>query len=160
MAVQATKVREHYELPAVVYRCIEYLDVKKAWLEEGIYRMSGSFAALDSLRKSFNTCRDFNLLKISLPPDVHAVASLLKAYLRELPQSVLTSQLHQDFVRVVDYAERRDRVMELGRLVSLLPLANYTLLRALTAHLIRVVLKAPINKMTLRNIGIVFSPSL
>ncbi|KAJ2245956.1 Rho GTPase activating protein, partial [Coemansia sp. RSA 455] len=65
-----------------------------------------------------------------------------------------------EFVRVVDLAERRDRVHELGRLVSELPLANYTLLRALTAHLIRIVQKASTNLMTLRNIGIVFSPSL
>ncbi|KAJ1959664.1 Rho GTPase activating protein, partial [Dipsacomyces acuminosporus] len=159
-AVQYSKVREHYELPAVVYRCIEFLDAKRAWLEEGIYRQSGSFSVLDSLRKAFNTNRDYNLLKLSSPPDIHTVASLLKAYLRELPQSVLTPHLHQDFVRVVDLADRRDRIDELGRLVSLLPLANYTLLRALTAHLIRVVQKASLNKMTLRNIGIVFSPSL
>ncbi|KAJ2335507.1 Rho GTPase activating protein [Coemansia sp. RSA 2681] len=158
--VEQTKIREHYHLPAVVYRCIEFLDTKKACMEEGIYRQSGSSLALNVLRKEFNTNRDYNLLKLSRPPDVHAVASLLKAYLRELPESVLTSRLRQEFVRVVDLAERRDRVHELGRLVSELPLANYTLLRALTAHLIRIVQKASMNLMTLRNIGIVFSPSL
>ncbi|KAJ2747255.1 Rho GTPase activating protein [Coemansia sp. BCRC 34301] len=158
--VEQTKIREHYHLPAVVYRCIEFLDTKKACMEEGIYRQSGSSLALNILRKEFNTNRDYNLLKLSKPPDVHAVASLLKAYLRELPESVLTTRLRQEFVRVVDLAERRDRVHELGRLVSELPLANYTLLRALTAHLIRIVQKASMNLMTLRNIGIVFSPSL
>ncbi|KAJ2041897.1 Rho GTPase activating protein [Coemansia sp. S16] len=158
--VEQTKIREHYHLPAVVYRCIEFLDTKKACMEEGIYRQSGSSLALNILRKEFNTNRDYNLLKLSKPPDVHAVASLLKAYLRELPESVLTTRLRQEFVRVVDLAERRDRVHELGRLVSELPLANYTLLRALTAHLIRIVQKASTNLMTLRNIGIVFSPSL
>ncbi|KAJ2737405.1 Rho GTPase activating protein [Coemansia sp. BCRC 34962] len=158
--VEQTKIREHYHLPAVVYRCIEFLDTKKACMEEGIYRQSGSSLALNILRKEFNTNRDYNLLKLSRPPDVHAVASLLKAYLRELPESVLTTRLRQEFVRVVDLAERRDRVHELGRLVSELPLANYTLLRALTAHLIRIVQKASTNLMTLRNIGIVFSPSL
>ncbi|KAJ2679613.1 Rho GTPase activating protein [Coemansia spiralis] len=159
-AVELTKVREHYHLPAVVYRSIEYLDAKKAWLEEGIYRQSGGSSALSLLRKEFNSNRDYNLLKLSRPPDIHAVASLLKAYLRELPESVLTLRLHQDFVRVVDLADRGDRVHELGRLVSELPIANYTLLRALTAHLIRIVQMASTNKMTLRNIGIVFSPSL
>jgi RalA-binding protein 1 len=48
----------------------------------------------------------------------------------------------------------------LGRLVSLLPLPNYTLLRALTAHLIKVVQNSDVNKMTVRNVGIVFSPTL
>ena len=49
---------------------------------------------------------------------------------------------------------------ELSRLVSELPPLNYALLRALTAHLILIVQNAPTNKMTLRNIGIVFSPTL
>ncbi|KAJ1734816.1 Rho GTPase activating protein [Coemansia biformis] len=160
LAVDQTWVREHYHLPAVVYRCIEYLDAKMACLEEGIYRQSGSSVELNLLRKEFDTNRDYNLMKLSKPPDVHAVASLLKAYLRDLPENILTAQLHQEFARVVDLAERHDRVDELGRLVSDLPLANYTLLRALTAHLIRIVQKANTNRMTLRNIGIVFSPSL
>lgn len=45
-------------------------------------------------------------------------------------------------------------------MVSILPLANYTLLRTLIAHLIHIVHNADINKMTLRNIGIVFAPTL
>lgn len=52
------------------------------------------------------------------------------------------------------------RVVELSRLVAELPPANYALLRAFTAHLILIVRNSDINKMTLRNIGIVFSPSL
>ncbi|KAJ2319496.1 Rho GTPase activating protein [Coemansia sp. RSA 2704] len=159
-AVEMTKVRDNYHLPAVVYRCIEFLDAKKAWLEEGIYRQSGSTSALLLLRKEFDANRDYNLLKLSKPPDVHVVASLLKGYLRALPENILTARLCQEFYRVVDLNERHDRVCELGRLVSELPLANYTLLRALSAHLIRIVQRASVNRMTLRNIGIVFSPSL
>lgn len=49
---------------------------------------------------------------------------------------------------------------ELSRLVSELPPPNYALLRALTAHLILIVRHSAENKMTLRNIGIVFSPTL
>jgi RalA-binding protein 1 len=37
---------------------------------------------------------------------------------------------------------------------------NYSLLRALSAHLIKIVQNAQINKMTMRNVGIVFSPTL
>jgi RalA-binding protein 1 len=45
-------------------------------------------------------------------------------------------------------------------LVAKLPFENYSLLRALTSHLIIVVDNAAINKMTVRNVGIVFSPTL
>lgn len=61
---------------------------------------------------------------------------------------------------MVDIEDRGDRTTELGRLVSLLPMSNYTLLRTLSAHLIRVVQNSGVNKMTLRNLGIVFSATL
>ncbi|CAG8541157.1 11675_t:CDS:2 [Ambispora leptoticha] len=159
-AIAVARIKEGYELPAVVYRCIEYLDAKNAAFEEGIYRLSGSNATIKLLRERFNTEGDVNLLAEGEYYDVHAVAGVLKAYLRELPTSVLTRELHMEFVNVIDLLERRDRINELGRLVSALPLSNYTLLRTLTGHLIRVVQNSDINKMTVRNIGIVFSPTL
>lgn len=59
-----------------------------------------------------------------------------------------------------DLIDSSARVAELSRLVSDLPPPNYALLRALTAHLILIVKNSSTNKMTLRNIGIVFSPTL
>ncbi|CAG8659810.1 10838_t:CDS:1, partial [Paraglomus occultum] len=40
-AIAVARIKEGYELPAVVYRCIEFLDVHNAALEEGIYRLNG-----------------------------------------------------------------------------------------------------------------------
>lgn len=91
--------------------------------------------------------------------DPHAVAGLLKTFLRELPTHVLTPELYPDFIRITDLANRKDKVNELGRLITELPLANYTLLRFLTAHLIHIVRNEKQNKMSLRNVGIVFSPT-
>ncbi|CAG8556213.1 10285_t:CDS:2 [Cetraspora pellucida] len=159
-AIAVARIKEGYELPAVVFRCIEYLDANDADKEEGIYRLSGAAMTLKHLKDRFNVEGDVDLLNQGEYYDVHAVAGLLKLYLRELPTSVLTRELHMEFVNVVDLLDRRDRINELGRLVSSLPLANYTLLRALTGHLIRVVQNSEINKMTVRNIGIVFSPTL
>lgn len=48
----------------------------------------------------------------------------------------------------------------MARLIAILPVASYSLLRALSAHLIRIVQNASVNKMTIRNVGIVFSPTL
>lgn len=42
-------------LPAIVFRCIEYLEAKKADQEEGIYRLSGSSAVIKNLKDRFNT---------------------------------------------------------------------------------------------------------
>ncbi|KAF8605862.1 RhoGAP-domain-containing protein [Ceratobasidium sp. AG-I] len=147
-------------LPAIVFRCIEYLEAKKADQEEGIYRLSGSSAVIKNLKDRFNTEGDVNLVESEDYWDPHAVAGLLKSYLRELPSSILTRDLHLLFLAVIDLADPQERVSELASLISQLPLANYSLLRALTAHLILVVQNSHVNKMTMRNVGIVFSPTL
>ncbi|ORX34077.1 hypothetical protein BD324DRAFT_195473 [Kockovaella imperatae] len=154
------QVASKANLPAIVYRCIEYLEAKKAETEEGIYRLSGSSAVIKGLKDRFDAEGDVNLLKIDDRWDPHAIAGLLKAFLRELPMSLLTLDLHPRFLAVMDIIESSGRVSELSRLVSELPPPNYALLRALTAHLILIVRNSAVNKMTLRNIGIVFSPTL
>ena len=103
---------------------------------------------------------DVDLLASDELYDIHAVSGLLKLWLRELPGNVLTTELLKEFLNVMDLVDRRERINELGRLVSMLPLQNYTLLRTLSAHLIRVVQNAGTNKMTIRNVGIVFSATL
>lgn len=159
-AIEQAIVQPGYQLPAVVYRCIEYLNAHNAKLEEGIYRLSGSSAVMKNLKDRFNQEGDVPLLASEEYYDVHAIAGLLKLFLRDLPSSVLTRELHKEFLQVIELANRSDRVGELTRLVATLPEANYTLLRALTAHLIEIVENADVNKMTARNVGIVFSPTL
>jgi RalA-binding protein 1 len=110
--------------------------------------------------------------------DPHAIAGLLKSFLRELPASILTRELHLRFLSVIgtfcfhcalrtadhkcraDFVDPQERIQELSYLIASLPIANYSLLRALTAHLILIVQNAGVNKMTMRNVGIVFSPTL
>ncbi|WVQ69491.1 uncharacterized protein L199_007710 [Kwoniella botswanensis] len=147
-------------LPAIVFRCVEWLEAKKAEQEEGIYRLSGSSAVIKGLKDRFDAEGDVNLLSVDEFWDPHAIAGLLKTFLRELPTSLLTRELHARFLAVMDLIDSSARVVELSRLVSELPPPNYALLRALTAHLILIVRNATLNKMTLRNIGIVFSPTL
>ena len=88
-------------LPAVVYRCLEYLEAQDAANEEGIFRLSGSSVVIKNLRDRFNSEGDFDILADEQYFDVHAVASLLKLYLRELPSTVLTRDLHLEFLKVL-----------------------------------------------------------
>jgi len=88
-------------LPAVVYRCLEYLEAQDAANEEGIFRLSGSSVVIKNLRDRFNNEGDFDILADEQYFDVHAVASLLKLYLRELPSTILTRELHLEFLKVL-----------------------------------------------------------
>ncbi|KAI6382750.1 hypothetical protein MCOR25_000559 [Pyricularia grisea] len=147
-------------LPAVVYRCIQYLEANNALNEEGIFRLSGSNVVIKQLRERFNTESDVNLIADEAYHDIHAVASLLKLYLRELPTTILTRDLHMHFVSVTEMPNSAAKIAALNELVDRLPTANATLLKYLIAFLIRIINKSNINKMTVRNVGIVFSPTL
>ncbi|KAF2876512.1 hypothetical protein BDV95DRAFT_228072 [Massariosphaeria phaeospora] len=146
-------------LPAVVYRSLEYLVAKKAANEEGIFRLSGSNNVIKGLRDRFNIEGDVKLLDGQYY-DVHAVASLLKLYLRELPSSILTRELHLDFLKVLDLDERKKKIQAFNVLVHKLPRTNHELLRSVSCFLIDIIENAAINKMTVRNVGIVFAPTL
>ncbi|KAG6812828.1 hypothetical protein H0H92_016097 [Tricholoma furcatifolium] len=157
---ESLDVAQIANLPAIVFRSIQYLEAKKAEQEEGIYRLSGSSAVIKSLKDRFNMEGDVDLLASDEYWDPHAIAGLLKSFLRELPASILTRDLHLRFLAVMDFVDAQERIRELSQLIAALPLANYSLLRALTAHLILIVQNSSINKMTMRNVGIVFSPTL
>ncbi|KAF7370790.1 hypothetical protein MSAN_00712500 [Mycena sanguinolenta] len=157
---ESLDVAQIANLPAIVFRCIQYLEAKKADQEEGIYRLSGSSAVIKNLKDRFNMEGDIDLVGSDEYWDPHAIAGLLKSFLRELPASILTHNLHLRFLAVIDFVDAQERIKELSQLISALPIANYSLLRALTAHLILIVQNAAVNKMTMRNVGIVFSPTL
>lgn len=112
------EVAQKCNLPAIVFRAIEYLESKKADQEEGIYRLSGSSAVIKSLKDRFNNGElehnllseiysynfaegDVDLLASDEYWDPHAIAGLLKSYLRELPSSILTRDLHLRFLAVI-----------------------------------------------------------
>ncbi|EWC43911.1 hypothetical protein DRE_01263 [Drechslerella stenobrocha 248] len=147
-------------IPSVVYRSIEYLDARNACQEEGIFRLSGSNTAIKNLRDRFNTNVDVDLLADEEYHDVHAIAGLLKLYLRELPNNLLTRDLHGYFLEVLEDEDKINRIHRLNDLVHELPIENFTLLRLLAGHLITIVENSDINKMTVKNVGIVFSPTL
>jgi hypothetical protein len=93
--------------------------------------------------------------------DTHSVASLLKLYLRELPEPLLTFSLSPAFLAAA-VAYRTDPSRGLGLIqtaVSHLPLGNAVVLRYLCQFLSEVVAKSDVNKMTLPNIATVFAPN-
>lgn len=71
-----------------------------------------------------------------------------------------STRLFENSIIDLDFVDAQERIKELSQLIAALPLVNYSLLRALTAHLILIVQNSHVNKMTMRNVGIVFSPTL
>ncbi|KAF8271251.1 hypothetical protein EI94DRAFT_1797234 [Lactarius quietus] len=84
-------------LPALVFRCAQHL-MKWGVEEEGLFRVSGRATHVAKLRSEFDTGADFDMLECA-PGDLdpHAVASVFKTYLRELPEPILTHALNPYF---------------------------------------------------------------
>ncbi|KAK0455443.1 uncharacterized protein EV420DRAFT_570366 [Desarmillaria tabescens] len=84
-------------VPAVVVRCAQHLLL---WgiQEEGLFRVPGRALHIAKLRAEFDTGADFDMTQCSPAElDPHAVASVFKAFLRELPEPILTHSLLPQF---------------------------------------------------------------
>ncbi|KAF9926639.1 hypothetical protein BGZ67_007998 [Mortierella alpina] len=133
-AVRFSKISASTGVPAVVTRCIEYLDVMGVE-EVGLYRVSGSTTNVARLKAMFDHGHDYDFLqKGNEPQNPHDVATLLKLYLREL--QALRSALR------------------------LLPLENYILLGSLSQHLSNLAEYENCTKMNISNLGLIFCPTL
>ncbi|PHH93370.1 hypothetical protein CDD83_5924 [Cordyceps sp. RAO-2017] len=154
--------RTEITLPSVVYRCIQFLNSKNAIREEGIFRLSGSSSTIKKLRELFNTHGDLNLLAedLDLPVDTSAVTSLLKLYLRELPELILPRDLQWQFLSIAEFPEGNEKTAALIQLAKKLPHANAILFKHLFSLLTRIINREHVNKMNARNVGIVFLPTL
>ncbi|EJD03139.1 RhoGAP-domain-containing protein [Fomitiporia mediterranea MF3/22] len=84
---------EGRSLPALVVRCAQHI-VKWGVQEEGLFRISGRSTHVSKLRAEFDSGADYDLRECGPGEiDPHAVSSILKAYLRELPEPLLTRHL-------------------------------------------------------------------
>ncbi|WFD23409.1 Rho GTPase activating protein [Malassezia equina] len=156
-------------IPAVVQRCIEFLEGTDAMQEEGIYRVSGSSTGIKQLQERFIMYGDVDLLaelhstsKQRLGPwhDTHAVAGLLKLYLRILPENLCTETSLGQFSKSAEIQDREERCTAINSLMEEIPSENFALMEALFSHLNHVQQLSAKNKMSPQNLGIVFSATL
>ncbi|KAI1494578.1 hypothetical protein F5X96DRAFT_676372 [Biscogniauxia mediterranea] len=155
--------RDQFAVPMVVHQCIQAVDLYGLAVE-GIYRLSGSTTHVNKLKNLFDTDQDSQVLDFRNPEnffhDVNSVAGLLKQFLRDLPEPLLTSQHYAGFIEAAkndDDIVRRD---SLHAIINGLPDPNYATLRALTLHLHRVMENSAVNRMNSQNLAIVFGPTL
>ncbi|XP_053769530.1 rho GTPase-activating protein 18 isoform X3 [Desmodus rotundus] len=90
----------------------------------------------------------------------HDAASLLKLFIRELPQPLLSVEYLQAFQAVQNLPTKKQQLQALNLLVILLPEANRDTLKALLEFLQRVIDNKEKNKMTAMNVAMVMAPNL
>ncbi|RUS78298.1 hypothetical protein EGW08_013933 [Elysia chlorotica] len=155
VAVERNRSHDGIELPALVRECIDYIE-EFGLACEGIYRMSGVKSKVQHLKDCYNRQEPVHLLE----HEPNVVASLLKLFLRELPEPVLTTALMPKFEEASTIKNKQKKVEAFIRVIADLPTCNRLLLSWMIVHMTHVIELAKENKMSLQNVSIVLSPTM
>uniref|UniRef100_A0A803VRJ6 Family with sequence similarity 13 member A n=1 Tax=Ficedula albicollis TaxID=59894 RepID=A0A803VRJ6_FICAL len=144
-------------IPIVVWNIVEYL-TQHGMTQEGLFRVNGSMKMVEHLRLQYERGEEVELVKDA---DVYSAASLLKLFLRELPDGIITSALYPRFIQLYQDVSRNDTQKEsyLKELLKELPDAHYCLLKYLCQFLIKVAEHHVENRMNLCSLATVFGPN-
>uniref|UniRef100_A0A3Q3FRP6 Rho GTPase-activating protein 19 n=1 Tax=Labrus bergylta TaxID=56723 RepID=A0A3Q3FRP6_9LABR len=153
---------------AQIYQLIEYLS--KNLHVEGLFRVPGHSLRQAALREMLNAGTEIDLDTGDFHPN--DAATLLKAYLGELPEPLLTHRhycAHLKIGELTRFDEKGDktkmpdkeRQIEAYQLLfMLLPPANRTLLKLLLDLLFQTARNQHVNKMSALNLATMFAPHI
>ncbi|KAH7922595.1 RhoGAP-domain-containing protein [Leucogyrophana mollusca] len=152
--------RDSVELPPIMEKCCAAIE-KYGLYSQGIYRISGMARKVALLKERLDKDMDsVNLDADEWTSDINNVTSVFKLWLRELPDPLLTSSLHQGFVEAAKIENDRLRHIRLHERVNDLPDPNYATLKFFMGHLHRIAQHEAENSMSIQNLAIVFGPTL
>lgn len=90
----------------------------------------------------------------------HTVASLMKQYLRELPDNLLGRDLAPRFEDACGRSSEAEKLHEFQRLLAEVPEGSRLLLSWLITHMDHVIARETDTKMNIQNISIVLNPTV
>ncbi|RAQ55525.1 Rho GTPase activator (Bem2) [Aspergillus flavus] len=151
------KDKTEFWMPALPYRCIDYLNFKGCE-EEGLYRVPGSGKEVKHWQRRFDTELDINLFDVSDLYDINTIGSMFKAWLRELPDELFPKETQAMIAEKCEGATTAPQMLKDE--LSKLPPYHYYLLFAITCHLNLLHSYVDQNKMSYPNLCICFQPCM
>lgn len=162
--------RDKAEIPVVVSDIFNFLLTNGGLHAKGIFRVNGNSKTVDTLRTVVDEngiyweLGEFSNLAADCKRsiDVFAVASLLKLYLRELPEGLISGKFTILFLEAyLEFCGHMEVCCaQVEHLITQLPAPNYTLLKHLCQFLQKVSIYQMRNKMSSEALGIVFGPNV
>lgn len=153
-------------VPLVVKKCIDTIETYGLDIE-GVYRALGNVNAVLQLKDLIDyKFTNYLLIGAQIDPDnvldtdVYTVALLLKLYFLLLPEPLLTQEYYRQFIETVKLPDEGYIAKKLHHLVFNLPDGAYFTLRALIFHLNKVAAHEEHNRMSAKNLAIIWGPAL
>uniref|UniRef100_A0A8C2X5D9 Myosin IXB n=1 Tax=Cyclopterus lumpus TaxID=8103 RepID=A0A8C2X5D9_CYCLU len=147
-------VSDKNPVPIVLEMMLEHVEMHGLYTE-GIYRKSGSANRMKELHQRLET--DPHLVCLEDYP-IHTVTGLVKQWLRELPDPLMTFIHYSDFLHTVELPEKQEQLHAVYKGLEELPMANFNTLERLVFHLVRVCKEEAHNRMSSNSLAIVFAP--
>lgn len=155
LAVERSRCHDGINLPLVVRDCIDYLQ-EHGLRSDQIYKVEAVKTKLQQLKKCYNNRETSYNNEFDTP----TACGLLKLFLRELPEPILTTDLSTRFEEAASHSQVSQQEQELVSLVEQLPSCNRTLLSWIILHLDAVTQNESYTKMNAQNIAMLLSPTL
>ncbi|KAI3395427.1 hypothetical protein diail_1356 [Diaporthe ilicicola] len=155
--LEDSRDKTEFWMPAFPWRAIDYLNYKGCDVE-GLYRVPGSGPQIKKWQRRFDERYDVDLFNQEDLYDINIIGSMLKAWLRELPDELFPKEAQDRIARECAGAEKVPQML-IDELSNLSPF-NYYLLFAITCHLSLLLAHADKNKMDFRNLCICFQPCM
>ncbi|XP_034291360.1 rho GTPase-activating protein 6 isoform X2 [Pantherophis guttatus] len=154
------------QVPRLIDSCCQHLE-KHGLQTVGIFRVGSSKKRVRQLREEFDRGVD---VVLDEEQSIHDVAALLKEFLRDMPDPLLTRELYTPFINIL-LIDPHEQLNTLQLLIYLLPPCNCDTLHRLLQFLATVASHAedrknedsqeiPGNKMTSLNLATIFGPNL
>ncbi|KAI0773218.1 GTPase activating protein [Trametes elegans] len=152
--------RDDVDVPPLLHKCCEAVE-KYGLTTQGVYRIGGTHSKVLKLKERLDRDLDsVNLDAEEWSSDISNVTSVLKLWLRELPDPLFTASQHAEFMEAARNENERARHIRLHERVNALPDPNYSTLKYLMGHLHKVAQHEAENAMSVQNLAIVFGPTL
>ncbi|XP_073513352.1 unconventional myosin-IXb isoform X3 [Phyllobates terribilis] len=152
----ADLTNETTSVPVVMEILLEYLEMHGLYTE-GIYRKSGAANCMRELKMSLE--KDPTSVKLEKYA-IHAITGILKQWLRELTEPLMTFAQYSEFLKAVELPEKQEQLCAIYKVLGQLPQANYNSLERLIFHLVKVALLEDLNRMSSNSLAIVFAPCI
>ncbi|XP_067012287.2 arf-GAP with Rho-GAP domain, ANK repeat and PH domain-containing protein 1 [Anabrus simplex] len=146
------------DIPCIVDKCIKFVYAHGS-MSEGIYRKNGTNSSVTRLLELFRL--DAFAVQLSRQEySEYDVSSVLKRFFRDLPEPLLTTELHGPFCDIAAGKCGKDRVAVYRRTLERLPPINYLTARKLIGHLHFIHEQQEKNRMPVENLAAIWGPTL
>ncbi|XP_027270909.1 rho GTPase-activating protein 20 isoform X2 [Cricetulus griseus] len=153
--VSLPDICENDNLPKPILDMLSFLN-QKGPLTKGIFRQSANVKSCRELKEKLNSGIEVHLDCES----IFVIASVLKDFLRNIPESIFSSDLYDHWVCVMDQGNDEEKINIIQRLLDQLPRANVVFLRYLFGVLHNIEQHSLSNQMTAFNLAVCIAPSI